>query len=193
MRPVFGSSGLILISMPLSCNLYHSRGCVPVKWNTSQRLFLEKLLPFFRIDSTKTHQRLSYFAFPCCVFVLQCPHVPRPAGRHSEQACRRPWGGKGPLLKTKKKKPVTSAVQLLQHLHRPLYFIAAGIRGRKVRSRRWIKIMEGFNWWNNGTKLAWFRIWCFPFLRKWSSPIYIESNNQAFNILAEVEALQSAF
>lgn len=25
------------------------------------------------------------------------------------------------------------------------------------------------------------------------SPIYIESNNQAFNILAEVEALQSAF
>lgn len=155
MRPVFDPSGLILISMPLNCNLYHSRGCVPVKWNTSQRLFLERLLLFFPDWQHKNHhhQHLSYFAFICFVFVLQCPHVPRPAGRHSEQACRRPWGGKGPLFKAKtKKKPVTSAVQLLQHLHRPLYFIAAGIRGRKVRSRRWTKIMEGFNWWNNGTK-----------------------------------------
>lgn len=68
-----------------------------------KKLFLERLMLFFFLFMPEKHIRLQDCfiygnAFLCFVFLLQRPHVPRSAGRHSEQACRCPWGGKGSFV-----------------------------------------------------------------------------------------------
>lgn len=112
------SSGLILIFMPVSCNLYHSPGCILLNYITIlKKGYFWKNCFFFRLRR-QTLQDLSYVVFLSYVFLLQRPHVPRPTGRHSEQACRCPWGGKGLLYIKKPPKnnnPVISAAQLLSH------------------------------------------------------------------------------
>lgn len=63
-----------------------------------KKLFPERLMLFSFFHAWLQDCFIYGNAFLCFVFLLQRPHVPRPAGRHSEQACRCPWGGKGSFL-----------------------------------------------------------------------------------------------
>lgn len=129
-----------------------------------KKLFPERLMLFFSFHAWN-HLRLQDCfiygnEFVCFVFLLQRPHVPRPAGRHSEQACRCPWGGKGSLLLFFK--PLCYQEHKdFPHME-PLIFYC-GTRGHKGRSRRWTKIMESFSWQINGINRPGWGIYGFAF------------------------------